>query len=156
PLEATMDPDRNLVFGVLALRAGLIDESRFVDACLSWEARKDISLPELLVERSWLTPAERSQVENLLAARTLLSPSPRVDSKLPEVTDEKWRRVLAVLADLDLDPTSAEAPAPDQRYTRTALHAQGGIGQVWKAQDRHLGRHIALKELRPENALVPI
>ena len=43
-------------------------------------------------------------------------------------------------------------PERGHRYTRTRLHAKGGIGQVWLTHDAALGRNIALKELRPERA----
>ena len=39
-----------------------------------------------------------------------------------------------------------------ERYTLTHLHAKGGMGQVWLARDGALGRQIALKELRPDQA----
>src|SRR5262245_47471138 len=61
-----MDSDRQLLFGVLALRLGLLDHPRFIDACLDWAARRNVSLADLLVERGWLTPAGRADVERLL------------------------------------------------------------------------------------------
>ncbi|MGO9921023.1 MAG: protein kinase domain-containing protein [Isosphaeraceae bacterium] len=39
-----------------------------------------------------------------------------------------------------------------KRYSLTHLHAKGGMGQVWLARDTSLGRQIALKELRPDQA----
>jgi serine/threonine protein kinase len=39
-----------------------------------------------------------------------------------------------------------------ERYTLTHLHAKGGMGRVWLARDGSLGRQIALKELRPDQA----
>jgi hypothetical protein len=58
--------DRNLLFGVLALQADLIDAARFAEACTAWSARKDTSLASLMVERGWLTPADRENVEQFL------------------------------------------------------------------------------------------
>lgn len=37
------------------------------------------------------------------------------------------------------------------RYTRTMLHASGGMGSVWLAHDSHIGRDVALKELHGES-----
>jgi len=39
--EAT---DRNLLFGVLALQADLIDDTQFIEGCAVWAARKDTPL----------------------------------------------------------------------------------------------------------------
>ena len=36
-----------------------------------------------------------------------------------------------------------------ERYTLTQLHAQGGVGRVWRAHDTDLNREVALKEIQP-------
>ncbi len=46
--------DRNLLFGVLALQADLLDNDRFAEACSAWAVRKDTPLASLLVDRGWL------------------------------------------------------------------------------------------------------
>ena len=35
------------------------------------------------------------------------------------------------------------------RYRLTQLHAQGGLGRVWRAHDTDLNREVALKEIQP-------
>jgi len=53
---------------LLALQADLIDRDHFVQACTLWATRKDQPLAALLVEQGWLSPADRADVERLLAA----------------------------------------------------------------------------------------
>ena len=68
------------------------------------------------------------------------------------------------LATVDASTLSAAgAPLTDvigtgPRYTRSSLHAAGGMGNVWLARDTHLGRDVALKELPPESfkGLAPV
>lgn len=61
-----MSPDRNLLFGVLALQADLIDAQQFIDICSLWTTRKNVPLAELLIERGWITSDDREHVDYLL------------------------------------------------------------------------------------------
>src|SRR4051812_20166608 len=58
--------DRNLLLGVLALQAGLIDPAQLAEVCPAWAAERARPLAELLVERGWLSPADRARLERSL------------------------------------------------------------------------------------------
>lgn len=160
-----MDTDRNLLFGVIALQAELIDAGQFIDACLLWTSRKDVPLADLLVERGWILPDDRAHVDYLLD-RKLRKHGGDPRASLAAIPDEVKRSLAALqddaiqhsLAQLPAEPPTQQiatvalaAPGPS-RYSRLRLHATGGIGRVWLARDGDLGRDVALKELRPEQA----
>ncbi|HVS37855.1 MAG TPA: PAS domain S-box protein [Gemmataceae bacterium] len=158
-----MDADRNLLFGVLALQAGLIDAEQFIEACLLWAGRKDAPLADLLIERGWIAPDDKAHLDYLLG-RKLQRSGGDVRASLAALPDDV-RRSLAALDDEDIRrsvggsmdgahqaATVDHVAGPHERYSRLRLHATGGIGRVWLAHDGELGRDIALKELRPEQA----
>src|SRR5690242_2980639 len=39
-------------------------------------------------------------------------------------------------------------PAGSARYRLIKLHARGGMGEIWLAEDQHIGRQVAFKRIR--------
>jgi serine/threonine protein kinase len=158
--------DRNLLFGVLALHADLIDSEQFVDVCSAWAGRKSFPLAELLVTRGWITPEDRTAVEHLVALK-LRKHGGDASASLAAVVDDQARCALTRVGDSEIQRSLDEIPRADAtppasttltyqpeargRYSLRFLHARGGIGQVWRAHDADLDREVALKELQPQH-----
>jgi tetratricopeptide (TPR) repeat protein len=159
------DSDVNLLFGVLALQADLIDGERFVQACTLWAARKDRPLGALLVEQGWLSEQDRADVERLLA-RKLRRHKGDARASLAEAAGGQARAALARIADpeverslagLDTVAPAAEDGAAEQpggRAGRNELYEEigrGGMGMVRRGRDPALGRELAVKVLLPRH-----
>ena len=71
-----MNTDQNLLFGVLALQLEFIDVQQFAEVCCAWAGCKDKGVAELLVERGWISAADRDQVQRLLE-RKVAAPAGR-------------------------------------------------------------------------------
>src|SRR5262245_9943220 len=116
-----MDTDRNLLCGVLALQMELIDAAQFVEACTVWTTRKNTSLAELLVERGWITAADRGDIERFVQ-RKLKKHGGDARAGLANVADDV-KRSLAALGDAEIERSLADLPAaPDPLRGATVDH----------------------------------
>src|SRR5262245_10522844 len=106
-----MDTDRNLLFGVLALQADLITAEQFAEACSAWAGRKKTPLAALLVERGWLAPGDRADVEKLFQ-RKLAKHRGDAGASLAELTTDEVRQSLAGLNDPDVRQSLAGTTHP--------------------------------------------
>src|SRR5262245_10364882 len=95
---ASADADRNLLFGVIAMQADAITRAQFVDACALWANQKERPLADLLVDRGWLAPADRVDVERLVE-RKLRKHCGDARAGLAEVTGDDVRESLAAVED---------------------------------------------------------
>jgi eukaryotic-like serine/threonine-protein kinase len=104
--------DRNLLFGVLALQSDLIDRTQFAEACAAWASRKDSALSDVLVERGWLTAADKCDVERLLE-RKLKKHGNDAQASLAAATPTDARALLAQIDDAAVQDTLSRLPESD-------------------------------------------
>jgi serine/threonine-protein kinase len=153
----------NLLFGLAALQAGLIDPNRFAQACSDWAACQDMPLADLLVARGWLTPADRAEVEKLLDQRLtghegVPPPSPPgalpTDRAGPGVQPREPQQQTGTAGSLPHSPQWG-SQLVTERSGRVQLYgeiARGGMGAVLKGWDTGLGRDVAVKVLLEAHA----
>ena len=164
-----MNTDRNLLFGVLAFQDDFIDMSQLAAVCRAWAADKSRPIPDLLVERGWLTDSDRGELDRKVE-RKLRRYGGDVHATLGAVADAAARDAIRDVDDSDIRKSISSLPPAAghvlietmlpvkqerSRYTLTRLHGQGGLGKVWIARDQDLNREVAHKELQPTQAAHP-
>ncbi len=172
-----MDTDRELRQVLLALRQGLIDPVRLAEGIDDWARQGRPSLLEFLTQRGWITPEQCRRLEHEAPngpvwavpggaeAATVTAPEGSATRPLPGPPARDPAETGAYATGRPGgDPTWGEArregvprPAADPggRYCDLRPHRSGGLGRVWRARDRVIGRDVALKELRPDRADQP-
>src|SRR5262249_56209058 len=99
--------DRHLLFGLLALQNGLIDQGALVAAFQAWTRDKARSLADHLVGRGDLDPDDRSAVDALVA-RHIKKHGDDVEKSLAAVPANRSTRArLAELGEPEIEATLA-------------------------------------------------
>src|SRR5262245_12371956 len=114
-MERTTDPARDLLFGLLALQNGLIDQSALVAAFHAWTRDKARPLADHLVALGHLDAAQQAAIKVLASAHLARHGGDAERSLAALPAGRSTRESLAQIGDADIEVSIAHlGPASTQ------------------------------------------
>src|SRR5436190_5872694 len=115
-MPRTTDLWRDLLFGLLALQNGLIDQAQLVAAFHAWTRDKAQPLADHLVTLGHLDPAHRPLLEGLAAAHLARNGGDAERSLAAIPAGRSTHESLACIGDPDLGGTLARVGSPSSQH----------------------------------------